>query len=300
MSALAEHPTVASSVSVPREGAPARSASARLQRFFRTPKGLLILVLLMLLIPASLGTGVVLVAPGMFAACGIAMLIDAPILRVREKEWQFPSGALLTGMLVAMVLSPFQTWHIAAVAAAIAIASKYIARTRSANVFNPAAVALVITYYVFQGRTGQSWWGALSEMHPLLLTVLFATGLFITNRVKKLPAVLAFLGCYYLLFTIASFAGEPGHVAGIYRAPYLQMALFFAFFMVTDPPTSPPKQRDQIAFGVIVAIASFAIFEVYHWVFFMLAGLLVGNAFEAGRRWYSRLNRSKRNALAAG
>ena len=276
------------------------SPGARMQRFFRTPKGLLVIVLLLLLIPASFSTGIALIAPGMLAACAIAMLIDAPILRMREKEWQFPSGALLTGMLVAMVLSPFQTWEIAAVAAAIAVVSKYVARTRSANIFNPAALSLVITYFVFQGRTGQSWWGALSEMPPVALIALFATGLFITNRVNKMPAVLAFLGTYYLLFTIASFAGDPGHVAGIYRAPYLQMALFFAFFMVTDPPTSPPRQRDQIVFGVIVATASFAIFELYHWVFFMLAGLLVGNAWEAARRWYSRLNRARRNTLVPG
>lgn len=278
---------------------PTTSAAARLQRFFRTPKGLLIIVLALLLVIAAFGTGFKLIAPGLLSACAVAMLIDAPILRVREGEWQFPSGALLTGMLVAMVLSPFQTWHIAAVASAIAIVSKYIARTRSANVFNPAAVALVITYYVFNGRTGQSWWGALSEMHPLAMIALFAAGLFITSRVNKIPAVLSFLGCYYLLFTIASFVGDPGHVAGMYRAPYLQMALFFAFFMVTDPPTSPPKQRDQIVFGVIVAVASFAIFEKYHWIFFMLAGLLIGNVWEAGRRFYHRYSRSKRGSLAA-
>ncbi|MEO7996025.1 MAG: RnfABCDGE type electron transport complex subunit D [Gemmatimonadaceae bacterium] len=278
---------------------PTASATARVQRFFRTPKGLLIIVLMLLLVIAAFGTGLKLIAPGLVAACAAAMLIDAPILRVREGEWQFPSGALLTGMLVAMVLSPFQSWHIAAVASAIAIASKYIARTRSANVFNPAAVALVITYYVFNGRTGQSWWGALSEMHPLAMIALFATGLFITSRVNKIPAVLSFLGCYYLLFTIASFIGDPGHVAGMYRAPYLQMALFFAFFMVTDPPTSPPKQRDQIVFGVIVAVASFAIFEKYHWIFFMLAGLLIGNVWEAGRRFYHRYSRQKKGSLAA-
>lgn len=275
------------------------SASTRLQRFFRTPKGLLIIVLAVLLLIAAFGTGFALVGPGLLAACAVAMVIDAPILRYREGEWQFPSGALLTGMLVAMVLSPFQTWHIAAVASAVAIVSKYIARTRSANVFNPAAVALVITYYVFNGRTGQSWWGALSEMHPLAMIALFATGLFITSRVNKIPAVLAFLGAYYLLFTIASFVGDPGHVAGMYRAPYLQMALFFAFFMVTDPPTSPPKQRDQIVFGVIVAVASFAIFEMYHWIFFMLAGLLVGNVWEAGRRYMQRANRQKKSPVAA-
>ena len=70
-----------------------------------------------------------------------------------------------------------------------------------------------------------------------------------------MPAVLAFLGVYYLLVTIAAFVGDPARVAELYRAPDLHAALFFAFFMVTDPPTSPPKHRDQIMFGAIVAVA---------------------------------------------
>ena len=61
-----------------------------------------------------------------------------------------------------------------------------------------------------------------------------------------MPAVLAFLGSYYLLFTVTAFVGDPARVAELFRAPDLHAALFFAFFMVTDPPTSPPKQRDQI------------------------------------------------------
>lgn len=277
-----------------------QSAGARLMRFFRTPKGLLIVVLVLLLAIASAGSGFALVAPGVIAASIVAMLVDAPILKVREKEWQFPSGALLSGMIVAMVLSPHQSWHIAAVAAAIAIVSKYVARTRSANVFNPAALALVLVYFVFGGRTGQSWWGALPELHPIAIVALFATGIFITDRVNKLPAVLSFLGIYYLLFTVAAFAGNPGHVAGIFRAPDLHMALFFAFFMVTDPPTSPPKQRDQLIFGAIVAVTSFAIYETVHSVFFMLSGLLVGNGWEAWRRWSARGRRNRtRDAVAA-
>lgn len=276
--------------------APPTSSASRLLKFFRTPKGLLIVVLALLLVLAASGSGALLVAPGVAAACLVAMIIDAPIIRIRESEWQFPSGALLTGMIVAMILSPHQPWYIAAVAAAIAVVSKYVARTRSANVFNPAALALVLAYYVFGGRTGQSWWGALPELHPIALIALFAAGIFITDRVNKLPAVLSFLGCYYLLFTVASFVGDPGHVAGIYRAPDLHMALFFAFFMVTDPPTSPPKQRDQVIFGAIVAVTSFAIFETRHLVYFMLAGLLVGNAWEAWRRWHQRSARNRNKA----
>src|SRR6185369_9447839 len=109
------------------------------------------------------------------------------------------------------------------------------------NVFNPAALALVATFYVF--NTAQSWWGALPELTPIAVTVLLATGVFITFKVSKVPAVIVFLGTYYLLFTVTAFVGDPRRVAALYRAPDLNAALYFAFFMVTDPPTSPPKYR---------------------------------------------------------
>ena len=78
------------------------------RRFLRTPKGLLIVVLAMLLPIAATGSGWRVVAPGVLSAAIAAMLVDAPILRWREKVWEFPSGALLTGLLVAMVLSPHE------------------------------------------------------------------------------------------------------------------------------------------------------------------------------------------------
>ncbi|MDQ6613069.1 MAG: RnfABCDGE type electron transport complex subunit D [Gemmatimonadota bacterium] len=270
-------------------------------RFFRTPKGLLIIVLSMLMAIAATGTGIAIVAPGIFAAALVAMLVDAPILRYREGEWQFPSGALLTGMLVAMILTPHEHWYYAAFTSLIAVLSKYVARTRSANVFNPAAVAIVATYFMF--RTGQSWWGALPELAPFAIVMLFATGIFITQRVNKFPAVLAFLGVYFLLCTLATFVADPAHVTGLFRAPDVHAALFFAFFMVTDPPTSPPKQRDQLIFGIIVAVVSFFTYEfVRNSVYFLLAGLLVGNAWEAWRRGYHRRMRkisAGRNSAAA-
>src|SRR5205823_4768114 len=111
----------------------------------------------------------------------------------------------------------------------IAIISKYTFRTRSANVFNPAALALVVAFYVF--HSGQSWWGALPEITPIALTVLFATGIFITDRVNKMPLVLMFLGTYYLLFTLTAFLGDSNAVAEVFRTPDLHAVLFFAFFI---------------------------------------------------------------------
>ena len=257
--------------------------SSAIWRFFQTPKGLLTVVLVLLVALAAPHEGIRLAAPGLAAAVLIAALVDLPILRKIRGGWEYPSGAVLTGLIVAMILTPHQPWYVAACTSAIAIASKYLARTRSANVFNPAALGLVVTFYIF--NTGQSWWGALPEISLFAVIVLVATGVFITDRVNKFPLVLAFLGTYFGLFTLATFLGNPQRLAEIFRAPDLHAVLFFAFFILTDPPTSPVRYPDQIVCGVLVALASYAIFQWLGAAYYLLAGVLVGNVWVAWHRW---------------
>jgi Na+-translocating ferredoxin:NAD+ oxidoreductase RnfD subunit len=261
-----------------------------LLRFFRTPKGLLLVVLAILVGLAAPGEGVRVVAPGLIGAAAAAMLVDAPILRWREGTWQFPSGALLTGLIVAMVMSPNEPWKVTTITAVVGVLSKYVVRTHSANVFNPAALALVATFYVFD--TGQSWWGALPDLPLVVVAVVLVTGFLIADRVNKLPMVLVFLGTYYLLFTVTAFVADPGRVAEIYRAPDLHAVLFFAFFILTDPPTSPTKYADQVVCAALVAVVSYAVFEWVGAAYYLLAGVLAGNLWEAARRIRIRRHRT--------
>ena len=258
-------------------------------RFFGTPKGLLTIVFAILTAVAAPVEGWARVAPGLLAGCVAGMLVDAPILRYREGAWTFPSGALLTGWIVAFGLSPFEPWHVVALTTVIGVLSKYPFRLYTANIFNPAALAMVISFYAF--NTGHSWWGALPDAPTLAILVLLATGIFITDRVNKMPLVLAFLGIHFLLFTITAYVSDPRPVVEIFIAPDLHMALFFAFFILTDPPTSPTKYRDQLLCGALVALVSFVVFESLGAVYFMLAGVLAGNVWEAWRRWSVRAAR---------
>src|SRR5262245_3106714 len=206
--------------------AQATSSLVALRKFFKTPKGLLLIVLGLLVGLAAPHEGLRTVGPGLAGAVLVAAAIDLVILRIRGGGWEFPSGAVLTGLIVAMVRSSHEPWYVTAITSGIAVISKYLFRLRTANVFNPAALAIVVTFYVF--HTGQSWWGALPDVAPIAMVVLFATGIFIADRVNKLPMVLAFLGTYYLLFTVTAFVGEPRLVSEVFRAPDLQAALFFA------------------------------------------------------------------------
>ncbi|MDQ2785435.1 MAG: RnfABCDGE type electron transport complex subunit D, partial [Chloroflexota bacterium] len=169
-----------------------------LKRFFRTPKGYLLIVLVLLAALAAVHAGVRHVAPGLIGSVAAAMLVDIAIVRVLRGVWFFPSGALLSGLIVALILSPAEPWYVPAITAALAVASKYLLRTKQGHIFNPAALALVAAYFLF--ASGQDWWGALSNLPMPFLLVLLATGLFVADRVNKLPMVLIFTGCYFLLF----------------------------------------------------------------------------------------------------
>jgi len=254
----------------------------KIKNFFKTPKGLVTIILVILIAMAAPGQGFRMVATGLASAAIAAGLADLMILRARKKIWEFPSGAVLTAMIVAMVLRAQEPWYVVTITSVVAVLSKYLFRTRSANVFNPAALAIIASFYVF--HTGQSWWGALTDVVPVAKVVLLAAGVFIADRVNKLPLVLTFLGAYFLLFTVTAFVSNPLTVAEIFRTPDAEAALYFAFIILTDPPTSPAKYPDQIVCGLIVAVVSFAFFEWAGVVYYLLAGVLAGNIWEAWRR----------------
>src|SRR5258707_4438984 len=97
----------------------------RTRKFFKTPKGLLIIILVILIALAAPGQGIRVVAPGLVSATIASGLVDALILRVRKKAWEFPSGAVLTAMIVAMVLPAQEQWYVTTITSIAAILSKY-------------------------------------------------------------------------------------------------------------------------------------------------------------------------------
>lgn len=70
-----------------------------------------------------------------------------------------------------------------------------------------------------------------------------------------------------------------------HRPAQLRLApLFFAFFMLDDPPTSAGPRRQQARYGAIVGAASFGLLPGARTLAFLPAGLLVGNVWVAARR----------------
>jgi enediyne biosynthesis protein E5 len=259
---------------------------SRFARFWRTPKGVLLLVFLPILAVAVAGQGLRTVLPGLLGAAMAACFVELAVSWGVSGQWQFPSSALITGLIVTMVLSPHQSWVVPVVAGAIAVASKYVLRTRREHIFNPAAFALVAVILIF--GADESWWGALADLAWPLSLVVLAGGAIVAERTNKFPQVLAFLASYFLLFVLVSVV-NPTAVAEMFRNPYAQAALFLALFMLTDPPTSPNRYADQVWFGVLAAVVSVLAQLLGLGEAYLLLGVLVANAALAVRRDLGRL-----------
>jgi Na+-translocating ferredoxin:NAD+ oxidoreductase RnfD subunit len=266
----------------PRTRPASRPLGEQFQRFLRTPKGGLFLVFVPLLVVASATAGLGDTLPHVAAAVLAAVATDLVMSRLERDSWQWPSSALLTGLFVAFILAPIEPRLVTVAVSMFAIASKHILVLKKGHIFNPAALALVLSVPAF--GTGQSWWGAFADVSPLWLIPLVVGGVFVVDRINKYPSVLAFLATYFGLFSFGALL-NPTRVAEMFRAPFTNSALFFALFMLTDPPTSPARPNEQVWFGALVAVASAVAQLGGVGQTYLLVGLLAGNAAYAVWRW---------------
>ncbi len=253
--------------------------------FLRTPKGQLLCVFGVLLVLAAPFDGGLAVLPHILVAAFAACSVDVVYTYWESRRWMVPSSALLSGLIVAFILGPQEPWIAVVWVAAFASVSKHVFANEREHIFNPAALALLVSVPLFS--SGQSWWGALGDAPGVLTVVLIACGVFIVDRLNKFPLVLAFLGAYFVAFGIASIWNAES-VAEMFRSPFLQSALFLAFFMLTDPPTSPNRVGDQVMFGVAAALVAFLAQLVGAGQVYLLLGVLAANVWLAVRRWIQR------------
>jgi Na+-translocating ferredoxin:NAD+ oxidoreductase RnfD subunit len=256
-------------------------------KFLHTPKGFVLLLLLLLVLIAAPAAEPGLVSRNLSLAILTALLLDIGIVRVFWQRYAFPSGAIITAFIIAMVLSPTVPWYIPVIATLLAIISKHVLKRRRRPLFNPAAFGLIATSFLLP--SGQNWWGALATLSPWWIIALLAIGFLVVDRVNKFPQVLAFTASYFGLFAFFPLMGtNTQKIADIFRVPFVNVGIFFAVIMLTDPPTSPATTDDQVLFGMSVAVIGALIYLFFGSLSFLLIALLIGNALLLWKRlWKS-------------
>jgi len=180
---------------------------------------------------------------------------------VCTRLWRLPvldlRSPLITGLSLSLLLRADEPW-IHALAAAIAIASKFVLRIDGKHIWNPAGFAIVALLFTIPGHVWISpgQWGTSAWFATLVACAAFM----VLNAARRGDVALFFLTCHgALLVARALWLGDPLTI------PLHQMQsgslLIFAFFMISDPRTTPDARAGRLLFALAVALTA-------HWLAF--------------------------------
>jgi Na+-translocating ferredoxin:NAD+ oxidoreductase RnfD subunit len=195
------------------------------------------------------------------------------LFRVRTN----PESTFITSLLLFFLFSPpaeGQNYLLPVVAAALASASKYVLAWRRRHIFNPAAVAAVICMIIGVGNV--SWWVGSWQVLPGMIIA----GGVIAYKTGQLRLATVYVAISWAVLGIRALSGEN------MSWPVVSAVLFVALFMLTDPLTQPPRNRERLIYTVGVALLAGIGLQAGQVMITPDAALLVGNifAFLCGQR----------------
>ena len=187
----------------------------------------------------------------------IALLLSTALATQFACTWVWklprfdPKSALISGLSLCLLLRT-NSAVVAAAAAGFAVASKFLLRWNGKHVFNPTNIGLVGAMLA----TGAVWispaqWGSAGFLGFLVACL----GGLVVTRAARADVTLAFLLPYVALVFGRSLALAEPMAIPFHR---LQSGglLIFAFFMISDPKTTPDSRAGRILFGALVAVGA--------------------------------------------
>jgi Na+-transporting NADH:ubiquinone oxidoreductase subunit NqrB len=179
-----------------------------------------------------------------------------------SRVWSLPRidlrSPLITGLSLSLLLRADEPWVYVA-AGIIAISSKFLLRLEGKHLWNPAGLAIVVLLFgtnhvwISPGQWGASLWFAALLMFLAILVL---------QAARRADISLFFLGVHAaLLIARALWLGDPLTI------PIHQLEsgslLLFAFFMISDPRTTPDARLGRFLIALAVALLA-------HWLAFFM------------------------------
>lgn len=162
-------------------------------------------------------------------------------------------SAIVTSFGVSILVRADSIW-VHPLVAALAISSKFALRADGRHLFNPANLAAVLAAWALPGAwVSPGQWGTDLAAGAWFL----AMGSLVTGRARRADTAWCFLAVYLgLVIARVLVLGQPlGVIANQASNGAL---LLFAFFMISDPMTTPLHRRARYAYCALVAAAAFA------------------------------------------
>lgn len=186
------------------------------------------------------------------ATCALDMLLH----RLIKGQWIFPLSAAITGLSLAILVNYSHGLWLPLIPPFLAVASKYLFTVNGRHVYNPSLFGLVLAIWLGGEMISPApayQWGGYPAVAIFIVT---AAVLMFALKIRRAPLIISFLFFYTINLAIRAWLTR-WHVPpetlffGTLSSPAFYL---FAFFMITDPATSPKSARAQIAmsFGICV------------------------------------------------
>ena len=188
---------------------------------------------------------------------GTALLTQYAGTRVAKLPFFDPKSALISSLSLCLLLRT-DYLAVAALASVVAIGSKFVFRWNDKHLFNPTNLALAISLASGMGWISPGQWGQVAWFGFLIACL----GSLVVTRAARADVTFTFLAVYVgLLFARALWLGDPLTI------PFHQIEsgalLIFAFFMISDPKTTPDSRTGRLVYALLVSLA--ALYVQFGW-----------------------------------
>ena len=190
----------------------------------------------------------------------ISILVSAGILvganyiinKIFASMFDAPSAsesAIITGLILCLIISPtLGLYNILFLLAAsgLAQASKYLITYKNKHIFNPAAIAVVLT--AFGPKQSASWWIGTGVILPFVII----GGILILRKINRIKMFLYYFIATTLSTIFYAILSKVSVATSIHDMIFSSAVFFLGFVMLTEPLTSPPTSKKQNIYAIIV------------------------------------------------
>ena len=181
--------------------------------------------------------------------------------------------SVFIAFLILAPASDFSRALWSACAAFLIIASKYLIVHSHRHLFNPVALGLFIIGLM--GSISVTWW--VGSMYFLPMVIIIA--LLVIHKLKRHTLFFSYLVASLVTVAVLSLFRGDNSIEALLQHLLSWPLLFLGVFMLTEPLTTPPTQKLQGVYGIVVGVLSsfpYAFPPVYSTP---ELALLVGNIF---------------------
>ena len=210
-------------------------------------------------------------APQIILTFSAGMISQAVFLRLFKQPQANFLSCLISCLGLCLLLRSNHLW-VHPLTACLMISSKFLIRPSGRHLFNPANLGVILGISLCPNTwiTSGQWGADLSTALWLI-----AGGFLVARNAYRLDITAYFLGFYSLIF-ISIRILYYGYDVSVYLHQFQNgTLLLFAFFMISDPMTSPKHKLGRLIHALLVASIAYVWQYYLYWHQGIIWGLFI-------------------------